>query len=170
MKKSFICCFFLLFFTTTFAQTKQELNFEVTNLKEQVKTLEASNQVLIVKTASLEKDVEYLQKQIDELKLLVNSQAQRMPTQEISNSTAPSLPQASTATPTNTNLYCRPIRPLPRYHPKRHPMLPQRQIKRLLLPTWRLQIIVIWLCTHDAGNTITEKDWELAREIDLLVA
>ena len=92
MKRSFICCFFLLFFTTTFAQTKQELNFEVTNLKEQVKTLEASNQVLIVKTASLEKDVEYLQKQIDELKLLVNSQAQRMPTQEFSNSTAPSLP------------------------------------------------------------------------------
>jgi pterin-4a-carbinolamine dehydratase len=28
----------------------------------------------------------------------------------------------------------------------------------------------IWLCTHDAGNTITEKDWELARGIDLLVA
>jgi hypothetical protein len=109
MKRSFICCFFLLFFTTTFAQTKQELNFEVTNLKEQVKTLEASNQVLIVKTASLEKDVEYLQKQIDELKLLVNSQAQRMPTQEFSNSTAPSLPQATPApaprpqpTPTST--------------------------------------------------------------------
>ncbi|MEY3270720.1 MAG: hypothetical protein RIS89_822, partial [Bacteroidota bacterium] len=109
MKRSFICCFFLLSFTTTFAQTKQELNFEVTNLKEQVKTLEASNQVLIVKTASLEKDVEYLQKQIDELKLLVNSQAQRMPTQEFSNSTAPSLPQATPApaprpqpTPTST--------------------------------------------------------------------
>ena len=109
MKRSFICCFFLLFFTTTFAQTKQELNFEVTNLKEQVKTLEASNQVLIVKTSALEKDVEYLQKQIDELKLLVNSQAQRMPTQEFSNSTAPSLPQATPApaprpqpTPTST--------------------------------------------------------------------
>ena len=28
----------------------------------------------------------------------------------------------------------------------------------------------IWHCTHDAGNTITEKDWELARGIDLLVA
>jgi len=24
----------------------------------------------------------------------------------------------------------------------------------------------IWLCTHDAGNTITEKDWELAKGID----
>ncbi len=98
MKKTLLFCFFLLFFTTTFAQTKQELSFEVTNLKEQVKTLEASNQVLIVKTASLEKDVEYLQKQIDELKLLINSQAQRMPTQEFTNSTAPR-PQP---TPTST--------------------------------------------------------------------
>jgi len=35
-------------------------------------------------------------------------------------------------------------------------------------PTWKntYNVVEIWLCTHDAGNMITEKDWELAREID----
>jgi 4a-hydroxytetrahydrobiopterin dehydratase len=38
-------------------------------------------------------------------------------------------------------------------------------------PTWSntYNVVEIWLCTHDAGNMITEKDWELARGIDLLV-
>jgi hypothetical protein len=99
MIKSFISCVFILAASITFAQTKQELNFEVSNLKEQVKTLEASNQVLVVKTTSLEKDVEYLQKQIDELKSLVNNQTLRAPApaQEFTNSSAPGLPQAAPA-------------------------------------------------------------------------
>lgn len=29
--------------------------------------------------------------------------------------------------------------------------------------------VEIWLCTHDAGNTITEKDKKLAERIDKLV-
>lgn len=35
-------------------------------------------------------------------------------------------------------------------------------------PTWRnaYNVVEIWLCTHDAGSAITEKDWELAKEID----
>ncbi len=35
-------------------------------------------------------------------------------------------------------------------------------------PTWRnaYNVVEIWLCTHDAGYTITEKDWELAKGID----
>lgn len=35
-------------------------------------------------------------------------------------------------------------------------------------PTWRnaYNVVEIWLCTHDAGSVITEKDWELAKEID----
>jgi 4a-hydroxytetrahydrobiopterin dehydratase len=39
-------------------------------------------------------------------------------------------------------------------------------------PTWKntYNVVEIWLCTHDAGNMITEKDWELARGIDLLAA
>ena len=38
-------------------------------------------------------------------------------------------------------------------------------------PTWSntYNVVEIWLCTHDARNMITEKDWELARGIDLLV-
>ncbi len=39
-------------------------------------------------------------------------------------------------------------------------------------PTWtntynRIHIV---LSTHDAGNTVTQKDWELARELDVLFA
>jgi ADP-ribosylglycohydrolase/pterin-4a-carbinolamine dehydratase len=39
-------------------------------------------------------------------------------------------------------------------------------------PTWRnaYNVVEIWLCTHDAGHTITEKDWELAKGIDEVVA
>jgi 4a-hydroxytetrahydrobiopterin dehydratase len=38
-------------------------------------------------------------------------------------------------------------------------------------PTWSntYNVVEIWLCTHDAGHTITEKDWELARGIDGVV-
>ncbi len=38
-------------------------------------------------------------------------------------------------------------------------------------PTWRnaYNVVEIWLCTHDAGSVITEKDWELAKEIDGVV-
>ncbi len=84
-----ILIIFLLFNGFFFAQTKQELNLEINLLKEQVKTLESSNQALLVKTTSLEKDVEYLQKQIDELKLAVSSQAQRNASQEYTNGSVP---------------------------------------------------------------------------------
>jgi ADP-ribosylglycohydrolase/pterin-4a-carbinolamine dehydratase len=35
-------------------------------------------------------------------------------------------------------------------------------------PNWRnaYNVVEIWLCTHDEGYTITEKDWELAKGID----
>lgn len=38
-------------------------------------------------------------------------------------------------------------------------------------PAWHntYNVVEIWLCTHDAGNMITEKDWELARGIDGVV-
>lgn len=38
-------------------------------------------------------------------------------------------------------------------------------------PTWKntYNVVEIWLCTHDAGNMITEKDWELARGIDGII-
>lgn len=38
-------------------------------------------------------------------------------------------------------------------------------------PTWSntYNVVEIWLCTHDAGNMITEKDWALAKGIDGVV-
>jgi 4a-hydroxytetrahydrobiopterin dehydratase len=35
-------------------------------------------------------------------------------------------------------------------------------------PTWKntYNVVEIWLTTHDAGNTITEKDRALAKQID----
>ena len=35
-------------------------------------------------------------------------------------------------------------------------------------PTWTntYNSVEIWLTTHDANNTITSKDWQLAKEID----
>lgn len=38
-------------------------------------------------------------------------------------------------------------------------------------PTWTntWNVVEIWLSTHDAGNTITEKDLILAKEIDMLL-
>ncbi len=37
-------------------------------------------------------------------------------------------------------------------------------------PEWKnvYNRVEIWLCTHDAGNTITEKDYRLANTIDAL--
>lgn len=37
-------------------------------------------------------------------------------------------------------------------------------------PRWTnvYNTVEIWLCTHDAGNTITEKDVRLAKSIDAL--
>lgn len=69
MKPHFIL--FLLAFslsTATFGQSKEALNLEISNLKAQVQTLDQKNQELVVKTATLQKDIEFLQRQIDELK------------------------------------------------------------------------------------------------------
>jgi len=37
-------------------------------------------------------------------------------------------------------------------------------------PTWKntYNNVEIWLCTHDAGNVVTEKDKKLAKQIDHL--
>ena len=37
-------------------------------------------------------------------------------------------------------------------------------------PTWKntYNIVEIWLCTHDAGDVVTEKDTKLATAIDTL--
>lgn len=59
-----------------FGQSKETLNIEISNLKTQVQTLDQKNQELVVKTATLQKDIEFLQRQIDELK----TQALRQPT------------------------------------------------------------------------------------------
>ena len=38
-------------------------------------------------------------------------------------------------------------------------------------PTWTntRNTVEIWLCTHDAGNTVTPKDTKLAQAIDKLI-
>ena len=38
-------------------------------------------------------------------------------------------------------------------------------------PTWKntYNTVEIWLSTHDAGNTVTEKDYKLAKKIDALI-
>lgn len=53
---------------TVLGQSKEALNLEINNLKTQVQTLDQKNQELVVKTATLQKDIEFLQRQIDELK------------------------------------------------------------------------------------------------------
>ena len=37
-------------------------------------------------------------------------------------------------------------------------------------PTWKntYNTVEIWLCTHDAGDVVTEKDLKLAAQIDTL--
>jgi 4a-hydroxytetrahydrobiopterin dehydratase len=39
-------------------------------------------------------------------------------------------------------------------------------------PAWKNEwnTVEIWLTTHDAGHTVTEKDLSLSREIDSLIA
>lgn len=39
-------------------------------------------------------------------------------------------------------------------------------------PTWKnvYNIVEIWLNTHDAGNTVTEKDRRLAKIIDTIIS
>lgn len=66
-----LCSYF-----SAFGQSKEALNLEINNLKTQVQTLDQKNQELVVKTATLQKDIEFLQRQIDELK----AQALRQPT------------------------------------------------------------------------------------------
>ncbi|MFM8964666.1 MAG: DUF5763 domain-containing protein [Sphingomonadales bacterium] len=69
MKPSFILFLFAFSLSTaTFGQSKEALNLEISNLKAQVQNLDQKNQELIVKTATLQKDIEFLQRQIDELK------------------------------------------------------------------------------------------------------
>ncbi len=38
-------------------------------------------------------------------------------------------------------------------------------------PTWTntYNVVEIWLNTHDAGNTVTEKDHQLASKIDMII-
>ncbi len=38
-------------------------------------------------------------------------------------------------------------------------------------PTWTntYHVVEIWLSTHDAGDVVTKKDYDLAREIDKLL-
>jgi Family of unknown function (DUF5763) len=54
--------------TIAFGQSKEALSIEINNLKTQVQSLDQKNQELVVKTATLQKDIEFLQRQIDELK------------------------------------------------------------------------------------------------------
>ena len=69
MKTTVIFLFFILCSCfSVFGQSKEALNLEISNLKAQVQTLDQKNQELVVKTATLQKDIEFLQRQIDELK------------------------------------------------------------------------------------------------------
>ena len=80
MKSHFIL--FVLAFsisTASFGQSKVKLNLEISNLKAQVQTLDQKNQELVVKTATLQKDIEFLQRQIDELRVQALRQPSQMP-------------------------------------------------------------------------------------------
>ena len=35
-------------------------------------------------------------------------------------------------------------------------------------PEWKnvYNKVEVWLCTHDAGNVVTDKDWQLAKTLD----
>jgi len=95
---AFCCCL------KAFGQSKDVLNLEINNLKTQVQTLDQRNQELVLKTATLQKDIEFLQRQIDELKAQsvqapVQLPAAGSPQIPISNPTQPALQQAS-PTPT----------------------------------------------------------------------
>jgi len=69
MKPTVVYLFFIVISSTSvFSQSKETLNLEISNLKAQVQTLDQKNQELVIKTATLQKDIEFLQRQIDELK------------------------------------------------------------------------------------------------------
>lgn len=69
MKPTFFFVLFMLICSLpALGQSKETLNLEISNLKAQVQTLDQKNQELVVKTATLQKDIEFLQRQIDELK------------------------------------------------------------------------------------------------------
>lgn len=69
MKLTFFFVLFMLISSLpALSQSKETLNLEISNLKAQVQTLDQKNQELVVKTATLQKDIEFLQRQIDELK------------------------------------------------------------------------------------------------------
>lgn len=69
MKLTFFFVLFMLICSLpALGQSKEALNLEISNLKAQVQTLDQKNQELVVKTATLQKDIEFLQRQIDELK------------------------------------------------------------------------------------------------------
>ncbi len=69
MKPTFFFVLFMLISSLpALSQSKETLNLEISNLKAQVQTLDQKNQELVVKTATLQKDIEFLQRQIDELK------------------------------------------------------------------------------------------------------
>ena len=80
MKPTFVFLFYILCSClSVFGQSKETLNLEITNLKAQVQTLEQQNQELVVKTATLQKDIEFLQRQIDELRVQALRQPSQMP-------------------------------------------------------------------------------------------
>lgn len=86
MKTTVIFLFFILCSCfSVFGQSKETLNLEISNLKAQVQTLDQKNQELVVKTATLQKDIEFLQRQIDELK----AQRQVSPMPPASNNSVP---------------------------------------------------------------------------------
>lgn len=76
MKSTIITVLIAFSSLAVLGQSKEALNVEISNLKAQVQTLDQKNQELVVKTATLQKDIEFLQRQIDELK----AQALRQPT------------------------------------------------------------------------------------------
>jgi hypothetical protein len=68
MKSTILSALIAFSSLTVLGQSKEALNVEISNLKAQVQTLDQKNQELVVKTATLQKDIEFLQRQIDELK------------------------------------------------------------------------------------------------------
>jgi hypothetical protein len=68
MKSTILIALIAFSSLTVLGQSKEALNLEINNLKTQVQSLDQKNQELVVKTATLQKDIEFLQRQIDELK------------------------------------------------------------------------------------------------------
>lgn len=79
MKSTIITVLIAFSSLTVLGQSKEALNVEISNLKAQVQTLDQKNQELVVKTATLQKDIEFLQRQIDELKAQALHQPTPMP-------------------------------------------------------------------------------------------